>query len=657
MLKEENFQHEEYSEKIGFYKTIYYKLKQFHEKLPKEIQEKYSNFPLFWQDLENWKHAKYVIKLYLTYEEKGNSNINIMELDHSLSQMNTMLSFNSNTCTSIDTQSKNIPVQVQVQVSDCNGKDSVNDFNNYGKELSNINESNADGNTMSTSTYINSNTMESSGDGNVNVIPKKKRNRWDADISISNNSNNDINITNDSTNPIIESLPTMTSNEETKKVRKSRFAPIQSNDTNKKPIEMTPEIVQQIILLKMKLQTINNKLLTVTIDAARIEQDPNRSPSPTPKYDSNGKRTNTREMRMREEYLTERTQTIEELIRIDCNYVPPSDYQRQKPFKKLYIPIKEFPTYNFLGLLIGPRGNTQKKLESDYLCKISIRGRGSVKDGFRNKLNASKQSIEDEDDELHCFIQGDEEWRVEMCAHAVKQLLTPIDDERNEHKQKQLRELALINGTLKEDEYCPICGDKGHRQWECTNRTKTFKAANVKCAICGELSHPTRDCPLKTVMNDDGYCPEVSLDREYSSFMAELDNGGNKTTTQSIEDILATSDEVIVTSNNKKQTILQAPSVPEVAIAKNGKQQTIIMQPFELVNPPPKMSNVPLPTAALPMSTPVWNGYAYVTPVPATYNVMNMGMQSMTGAYYPNYYPTAPIPSIPTWQPPPPPSK
>ena len=33
----------------------------------------------------------------------------------------------------------------------------------------------------------------------------------------------------------------------------------------------------------------------------------------------------------------------------------------------------------------------------------------------------------------------------------VGKLLRPLDDEQNEHKQKQLRELALINGTLRYD--------------------------------------------------------------------------------------------------------------------------------------------------------------------------------------------------------------
>lgn len=55
----------------------------------------------------------------------------------------------------------------------------------------------------------------------------------------------------------------------------------------------------------------------------------------------------------------------------------------------------------------------------------------------------------------------------------VAELLVPVDDERNEHKQKQLRELALINGTLRDEEYCNLCGEKGHRQYECPARHST----------------------------------------------------------------------------------------------------------------------------------------------------------------------------------------
>lgn len=40
---------------------------------------------------------------------------------------------------------------------------------------------------------------------------------------------------------------------------------------------------------------------------------------------------------------------------------------------------QEYPDYNFIGLIIGPRGMTQKQMERDTGAKIAIRGRGSVK--------------------------------------------------------------------------------------------------------------------------------------------------------------------------------------------------------------------------------------------------------------------------------------
>ncbi len=43
--------------------------------------------------------------------------------------------------------------------------------------------------------------------------------------------------------------------------------------------------------------------------------------------------------------------------------------------------IDEHPQINFMGLLIGPRGATLKKIESAYGAKVMIRGKGSLKEG------------------------------------------------------------------------------------------------------------------------------------------------------------------------------------------------------------------------------------------------------------------------------------
>ena len=45
----------------------------------------------------------------------------------------------------------------------------------------------------------------------------------------------------------------------------------------------------------------------------------------------------------------------------------------------------------------------------------------------------------------------------------IRDLLRPEDESRNEHKRLQLRELAALNGTLKDEEFCFLCGSAGHR--------------------------------------------------------------------------------------------------------------------------------------------------------------------------------------------------
>ncbi|KAF7651108.1 hypothetical protein LDENG_00115550 [Lucifuga dentata] len=48
--------------------------------------------------------------------------------------------------------------------------------------------------------------------------------------------------------------------------------------------------------------------------------------------------------------------------------------------EKLYVPVKEYPDFNFVGRILGPRGLTAKQLEAETGCKIMVRGRGSMRD-------------------------------------------------------------------------------------------------------------------------------------------------------------------------------------------------------------------------------------------------------------------------------------
>lgn len=277
-------------------------------------------------------------------------------------------------------------------------------------------------------------------------------------------------------------------------------------------VDLDPELQA----LNIKLLDINRKLQTgMVLDPVG---DGNRSPSPEPIYDNMGIRINTREYRAREKLTRERQEVIAMLIKKNPAFKPPADYKPLKHYKKLYIPVKEYPGYNFIGLVIGPRGNTQKRMEKETGAKIVIRGKGSVKEG-RSAQKRDLKPDPSENEDLHVLVEADTEDALEKAAGMVEKLLVPVEEGRNEHKRAQLRELAALNGTIRDDEYCRLCGEPGHRQYACPARHSTFKS-DVSCRICGDGGHPTIDCPLK------GSAQGNKMDDEYKNFLAELGGGG-----------------------------------------------------------------------------------------------------------------------------------
>lgn len=272
-------------------------------------------------------------------------------------------------------------------------------------------------------------------------------------------------------------------------------------------MEFDPEIQA----LNGRLVEINRKLLS----GLPLDDRPEgvRSPSPEPVYDNKGVRVNTRENRAKERLNREKQEIIQQIIKKNPAFKPPADYRPPKLQKKLYIPMKEYPGYNFIGLIIGPRGNTQKRMAKETGAKIVIRGKGSVKEGrLGQKRDLNFDPAENED--LHVLVEAETQDSLDAAVGMVEKLLQPVDEVLNEHKRQQLRELAALNGTIKDEEYCRLCGEQGHRQFACPSRFSTFKS-DVLCSICGDGGHPTIDCPVKSTTGK-------KMDDEYQNFLAEL---------------------------------------------------------------------------------------------------------------------------------------
>ncbi|OZJ04483.1 hypothetical protein BZG36_02673 [Bifiguratus adelaidae] len=315
-------------------------------------------------------------------------------------------------------------------------------------------------------------------------------------------------------------------NGEGKRRKKSRWGTEESKvNVPGMPTALTANMSKEqleIYVTQMRLEEINRKLRTGDV----VPPEGQRSPSPEPTYDAQGKRTNTRELRYKAKLENERHKLVEKALKMNPMFRPPADYKRPtKVSDKVYIPAKDMPEINFIGLLIGPRGNTLKKMEADSGAKISIRGKGSVKEGKSNRMDSSSNQGQEED--LHCLVTADSEEKVKKAVKMIEKIIetaASVPEGQNDLKRNQLRELAALNGTLRDDENqtCSNCGALGHRRYECPEQQNFTNT--LTCRICGSAGHTARDCLQR---NDPEAMARASerdqqLDSEYSNLMAEL---------------------------------------------------------------------------------------------------------------------------------------
>lgn len=209
-------------------------------------------------------------------------------------------------------------------------------------------------------------------------------------------------------------------------------------------------------------------------------------------------------------------------------------------------------------------------MEAESAAKIAIRGKGSVKEG-KGRSDAAHTSNQEED--LHCLIMADTEEKVNRAKKAIHNVIetvrmaitaqgplivdkyqaASIPEGQNELKRNQLRELAALNGTLRDDENqaCQNCtsdpplqtmaaddltgGQIGHRKYDCPEQ-RNF-TANIICRVCGNAGHMARDCPDRQRGADWRNGPQQggptagrigegdAVDREYEQLMQELSGG------------------------------------------------------------------------------------------------------------------------------------
>lgn len=127
-----------------------------------------------------------------------------------------------------------------------------------------------------------------------------------------------------------------------------------------------------------------------------------------------------------------------------------------KKIMRLELPTDAFPHFNFIGRLLGPRGNSLKRVEASTGCRVFIRGKGSIKDPVKEEQLKGRPGYEHLDDPTHILIEAELpadviDTRLARAQEILEELLKPVDESQDYFKRQQLRELAMLNSTYRED--------------------------------------------------------------------------------------------------------------------------------------------------------------------------------------------------------------
>ncbi|XP_065077292.1 branchpoint-bridging protein-like isoform X2 [Ochlerotatus camptorhynchus] len=131
------------------------------------------------------------------------------------------------------------------------------------------------------------------------------------------------------------------------------------------------------------------------------------------------------------------------------------DITRDKPIKiavRVQVPVRDHPKFNFVGKLLGPKGNSLKRLQEETMCKMAVLGKGSMRD--RKKEEELRLSGDPRyshlSEDLHVEIStytapAEAHARIAYALAEVRRFLVP--DYHDDIRQEQMWEMQALNSA------------------------------------------------------------------------------------------------------------------------------------------------------------------------------------------------------------------
>ncbi|KAH7284352.1 hypothetical protein KP509_34G050500 [Ceratopteris richardii] len=97
------------------------------------------------------------------------------------------------------------------------------------------------------------------------------------------------------------------------------------------------------------------------------------------------------------------------------------------------VPVDTYPNFNFVGCLLGPRGNSLKHIENTTGCRVFIPGRGSIQDGDKEESLRDKSGYGHLNESLHVLIEAEFpsniiDIQLNQAREIIEDLLRPVEE-------------------------------------------------------------------------------------------------------------------------------------------------------------------------------------------------------------------------------------
>ncbi|XP_013098023.1 KH domain-containing, RNA-binding, signal transduction-associated protein 2 [Stomoxys calcitrans] len=139
----------------------------------------------------------------------------------------------------------------------------------------------------------------------------------------------------------------------------------------------------------------------------------------------------------------------------------------EKPIRvaqKVWFPIKEYPKFNFVGKIMGPKGNTLRQLQEETFCKMTVLGRNSMRDHAKEEELRKSGNLKyahlsrDLHIEISTVAPPSEAYhRLAYALAEVRKFMIP--DANDDIRIEQLREMDGKERFYKKSHYAKAYGE------------------------------------------------------------------------------------------------------------------------------------------------------------------------------------------------------